>query len=922
MNNMQKSFKRKSALRCMADGGAIYKSVGANGVPIFSDVASSGDPYVPGEQTPSLAPAPAPAPPPAARISPALPPPAAKISPLAIGPKSNYMANTGGFGPTPAPGGNSTYLKAGGAGTIGSTPSSIGANRAEIGAGRAPIGAGSPPIGSMSAPIGANRAEIGARRQPIGAMGYPLMTTMASGGKVTGPGGPTEDKVPAMLSAGEYVLPADTVKKVGVQNLDALKDATHTPVGPKSKLRGNVRKYPAGGFVLPQTAEDIRRAALEAQNRVQKGLPAPGDRWGRQPQTTVNTPTRTPVVQPAPVLDKSFQTPGAQRAAVVANAPSGYSAPKPLTPTITAGRGTVPPGGPQMPAARVPIQAAVGARQAAQQSAIGAQIDARLAAKPVAVPAPAAAAPVAQATQAAAKPGLVARAGSALAGWGKGLVGGAAKLATPVVATYGATQAIGDNSNGYADYRDDGGGVSGHTGRVLETLGNAFTGGYAEKLVQGVGATLEGDDFSAGWNLPTRRDEYLANRRDPITNALPSASGEAGYSADKAAPAPAPAPGTTPALPEGVTQGQDFFRQGMNFTNKVDANGQPLFDKAPDGPSAGTAATQVPKPGAKQLNSKYYQDSNGAVIEGQVPMITVPGTPGTDDNAARAGVMSRTPEMQFGPVPSGPGSSLRSGRGGGMRLNMPSASSGINARFDKMVADYTKNANWGLSPSKTARTLADIEQARTNALNGVMGNDTTRRGQDMAASSAAARDAAGLEQEGMRGQFALLSGQAAANLAAQKAQTDQELKFTEEDRANFDQMYGDSPDKGEAYATYAANKHLLPQGIEGVQQAGAMLGMLKAAGLAPGTRIEAFGANPVTGGAGSEESDQGTRYDAAGGGLRGIGAALNPADLLGDDNYYTIHTKAGPKKVARRSLRGGDSQMQTWQELLGRNIKE
>lgn len=48
------------------------------------------------------------------------------------------------------------------------------------------------------------------------------------GGDVKGPGGPTEDKVgPVMLSDGEYVLPADTVDAVGVDNLDALRDATH-----------------------------------------------------------------------------------------------------------------------------------------------------------------------------------------------------------------------------------------------------------------------------------------------------------------------------------------------------------------------------------------------------------------------------------------------------------------------------------------------------------------------------------------------------------------------------------------------------------------------------------------------------------------------------------------------------------------------
>lgn len=48
-------------------------------------------------------------------------------------------------------------------------------------------------------------------------------------GKVTGPGGPIDDKIPAMLSNGEYVIPADTVKAIGVKKLDKLVKATHTP---------------------------------------------------------------------------------------------------------------------------------------------------------------------------------------------------------------------------------------------------------------------------------------------------------------------------------------------------------------------------------------------------------------------------------------------------------------------------------------------------------------------------------------------------------------------------------------------------------------------------------------------------------------------------------------------------------------------
>lgn len=48
-------------------------------------------------------------------------------------------------------------------------------------------------------------------------------------GPVRGPGGPVDDKIPAMLSNGEYVLPADTVKAIGTKKLDEVVKKTHTP---------------------------------------------------------------------------------------------------------------------------------------------------------------------------------------------------------------------------------------------------------------------------------------------------------------------------------------------------------------------------------------------------------------------------------------------------------------------------------------------------------------------------------------------------------------------------------------------------------------------------------------------------------------------------------------------------------------------
>lgn len=59
----------------------------------------------------------------------------------------------------------------------------------------------------------------------------------AGGGAIRGPGGPVDDKIPAMLSNGEYVLPADTVKRIGVKKLDEVVGKTHTPATEQRKKK-------------------------------------------------------------------------------------------------------------------------------------------------------------------------------------------------------------------------------------------------------------------------------------------------------------------------------------------------------------------------------------------------------------------------------------------------------------------------------------------------------------------------------------------------------------------------------------------------------------------------------------------------------------------------------------------------------------
>jgi hypothetical protein len=79
-----------------------------------------------------------------------------------------------------------------------------------------------PGFGAIGAAVG-GFAGLGAR-------------LFADGGYVSGPGGPRDDAIPARLSAGEYVLDADTTSRIGRRTLDAVS-------------RRAMPGFAAGGFV-------------------------------------------------------------------------------------------------------------------------------------------------------------------------------------------------------------------------------------------------------------------------------------------------------------------------------------------------------------------------------------------------------------------------------------------------------------------------------------------------------------------------------------------------------------------------------------------------------------------------------------------------------------------------------------------------
>jgi hypothetical protein len=127
---------------------------------------------------------------------------------------------------------------------------------------------------------------------------------------VRGPGGPTGDKVEAKLSDGEAVLPTDTVQAVGPENIQALIDATHTPV--KSK---GLRSYANGVDEFDPRYPDGQpgpsvSTQLPVESPVSSTWAAPSQP-AAQHATSSSQTSSVPIAAPPPVADPRY--PGGQQ---------------------------------------------------------------------------------------------------------------------------------------------------------------------------------------------------------------------------------------------------------------------------------------------------------------------------------------------------------------------------------------------------------------------------------------------------------------------------------------------------------------------------------------------------------------------------------------------------------------------------------
>ncbi|MCL6619498.1 MAG: tape measure protein [Thermomonas hydrothermalis] len=119
----------------------------------------------------------------------------------------------------------------------------VSANAAEAGAGAAASQAAIPVVGPGLA-IAAMVAMVAAVMALLG-----NIKKFAAGGYVTGPGSATSDSIPARLSAGEYVVRAAAVQRVGVAFLDAINGLRTPPTWDGQRLA-----FAAGGLVPPVSA--------------------------------------------------------------------------------------------------------------------------------------------------------------------------------------------------------------------------------------------------------------------------------------------------------------------------------------------------------------------------------------------------------------------------------------------------------------------------------------------------------------------------------------------------------------------------------------------------------------------------------------------------------------------------------------------
>lgn len=276
MNNIQKSFKQKSQLRKMADGGAVRPTPGAlgwgmarNAGQALQSQKSRTDAAIEAAENgmpPPAAPAPAPAAPKPTGLR--------AMLGLADGGSPRWLLGNGVLGAAgdalqnnfrnvdnavdSAVNGAPTAAPAGIGGRSGIRDGAI-PPAAMLAAQRRGLANGGMVDPDGDGDIGADMDGDGDGMQ----RGNAAQLEKGHGGKVKGPGGPRADQVgPVALSSAEYVLPSDTVQALGgPEQLDKIRDATHD-FSSSGKLARGLRGYADGGPIPPKPQYGLKPGSI------------------------------------------------------------------------------------------------------------------------------------------------------------------------------------------------------------------------------------------------------------------------------------------------------------------------------------------------------------------------------------------------------------------------------------------------------------------------------------------------------------------------------------------------------------------------------------------------------------------------------------------------------------------------------------
>lgn len=142
------------------------------------------------------------------------------------------------------------------------------------------------------------------------------LLALGNGGHIRGPGTGTSDSIDIKASDGEFILPADTVKKVGVKSLRDLVASTHTPTG-----KSQADHYADGGLVDDPSA--VARTGNSYSGTDIRGSITIN---GRAPGGTYS---ENPGMRPPPAAAPAPAAPGAQPAASTGATPAAPAAATP-----------------------------------------------------------------------------------------------------------------------------------------------------------------------------------------------------------------------------------------------------------------------------------------------------------------------------------------------------------------------------------------------------------------------------------------------------------------------------------------------------------------------------------------------------------------------------------------------------------------